>query len=117
MLMMFLLVGLLVGQAPAPEVPVLKAGLGSCTVDFTVKNADGTPIHAAEIHVRIKYGAMGLRRMDLDLSTNSDGKARIEGLPDKAKPFSYDIQKDGRKAVVVHDVAKVCRATHEVELT
>ena len=37
-------------------------------------------------------------------------------MPDKARPFSDDIQKDGRKAVVVHDVAKVCRATHEVEL-
>jgi hypothetical protein len=116
MLIAFALVGVLAGQAPAPEVPVLKAGLGSCTVDFTVKNASGAPIQAAEIHVRIKYGAMGFKRMDLDLSTNADGKARIEGLPDKAKPFSYDIQKDGRKAIVVHDVSKVCRATHEVEL-
>ena len=119
MLLVFALLGLLARQSaasPVVEVPVLKAGLGLCTADFTVKDATGAPVHAAEIHVKIRYGAMSVKRMDLELSTNTDGKARVEGLPDKAKPFTYDIQKDGRKATTAQDVAKTCRATYEVAL-
>ena len=50
----------------------------------------------ATVHVRIRYGFMSLKRMDLEVGTNSDGKARVEGLPEKARPLVYDITKDGR---------------------
>ena len=56
------------------------------------------------------------KRMDLEVGTNSDGRAVIRGLPDKARPMTYDIQKDGRKAVADQDVAKTCEATLDVTL-
>ncbi len=99
-----------------PEVPVLKARLGGCSADFIVKSADGTPVYLALVHVRVRYGAMGIKRMDLEVGTNSDGKARIEGLPDKARPMTYDVQKDDKKAVVDQDVVKTCQAKLEVTL-
>ena len=34
-------------DAPKPEIAVLKAGLGGCSADFTVKDADGAPVYAA----------------------------------------------------------------------
>src|SRR4051812_24021222 len=92
----------LLSQQPAepakPEVTVLKAGLGACSSDFIVKDADAKPVYAASVHVRIRYGAFGVKRADLEVGTNSNGEARIEGLPDKARPMTYEVQKDGKKA-------------------
>ena len=99
-----------------PELPVLKARLGNCSADFIVKSADGAPVYLALVHVRVRYGAMGIKRMDLEVGTNSEGKARIEGLPDKARPMTYDVQKDDAKAVVDQDVAKTCQGKFDVTL-
>lgn len=109
--------GLLSPQAPArPELPVLKAGLGPCSADFTVKDADGAPVYLAMIHVRVRYGFANVKRMDLEVGTNSEGQARIEGLPNKAQPLAYDIQKDMKKATAEQDVASRCQAMFDIAL-
>lgn len=100
--------------ATVPEVPVLNARLGSCSADFTVTDAEGAPVYLALIHVRVRYGTMGIKRMDLEVGTNSEGRAKITGLPDKARPMTYDVTKDDRKTTVDQDVAKTCEATLEV---
>ena len=111
---------MVLAQQPAetskPELPVIKAGLGSCSADFTVKDADGKPVYGATIHVRIRYGMMSIKRMDLEISTNSDGKARLEGLPAKAKPLTYDFEKAGQKATAEQNVATGCQLTQEISL-
>ena len=103
-------------DAPKLEVPVLKGGLGSCSADFTVKDQDGKPLYGAAVHVRVRYGVLGVKRADFEVGTNSDGKARFEGLPTKAKLLTYDIQKDGKKATAEQDVAKTCEARYDVVL-
>src|SRR4051812_36346878 len=103
-------------EAPKPEVPALKAGLGSCAADFLVKDADGKPVYQAIIHSKIRYGALSVKRMDVEVSTNEDGKARIEGLPEKAKPIVYDIEKAGEKGTVTQDVSTGCLASLQVSL-
>jgi len=76
---------LLASQQPGPqEIPVLKANLGDCSADFLVRDADGKPVYNATVHVRVRYGAFSVKRSDLEIGTNADGKARIEGLPNKA---------------------------------
>src|SRR5436190_5913818 len=106
--------------APQPkesDVTLMKAKLGgSCSADFTVKDAGGKPIFDALVHVRVRYGFAGVKRADLEVGTSSEGKARIEGLPDKAKPMSYEITKDDKKAEVTQDVSTTCRATFDVVL-
>jgi len=107
-------------QAPAAkpaDVTLMKAGLGgSCSADFTVKDADGKPVYGAMVHVKVRYGFAGVKRADLEVGTSSEGKARIEGLPDKARPMTYDIKKDEKKADVTQDVADKCQATFDVTL-
>jgi hypothetical protein len=102
-------------QTP-PEVPVLNAKIGTCSADFTVKDASGAPIYLALVNVRVRYGAMNIKRMDLEVGTNSDGLARITGLPSKAKPLTYEVTKGDKKATVEQDVAKTCEAKLQVTL-
>ena len=103
--------------AKAPDVTLMKAALGgSCSADFTVKDADGKPVYAAMVHVKVRYGFAGVKRADLEVGTNSEGKARVEGLPDKARPMTWDIKKDAKAAEVAQDVSDTCHATFDVAL-
>jgi hypothetical protein len=106
----------LVQSANPQDVPVLKANLGNCSTDFVVRGTDGRPVYNATIHVRVRYGFMSLKRSDLEIGTNADGKARIEGLPSKAKPLAYDIRKDAAAAAVTQDVEAMCTASFDVAL-
>ena len=107
----------LAAQSPAdPQLAVISARIGDCSADFTVKDVDGKPIYAATVHVRIRYGFMGVKRMDLEVGTNSEGRARVEGLPAKGTPLTYDISQADRKGTVTQDLATSCRAKHEVSL-
>ena len=116
----FALAAALIAQQPAepakPEVQALKAGLGPCSADFIVKDADGMPVYAAAIHVRVRYGVFGVKRMDLEVGTDSNGEARIEGLPDKAKLLVYDADKAGKKATAEQNVVTTCAAKHTLTL-
>lgn len=111
---------LLAAQTSAPkadDLTLMKANLGgSCSADFTVKDADGKPVYGALVHVLIRYGFAGVKHADLEVGTSSQGKARIEGMPNKARPMTYDIKKDDKKTEVTQDVADMCHATFEVAL-
>lgn len=95
---------------------MLKANLGDCSADFVVRDADGQPVYNATIHVRVRYGFMSLKRSDLEIGTNADGKARIEGLPSKAKPLAYDVGKGQAKAEVSQNVENMCHAAFDLSL-
>ncbi len=103
-------------DVPKPDVAVLKAGLGDCSADFIVKDADGMPSYAATVHVRVRYGAFGIKRADLEVGTNSKGEARIEGLPVKAKTLVYDVQKAGKKGTAEQNVDLNCHGKYEITL-
>jgi len=100
MLITVLLAFLASSQAPAPgappEIPVLNARLGGCSAEFLVKDAVGLPVYLALVHVNVRYGPLNVKRMDIEVGTNSDGKAQIKGLPDKAKPARREGERGGR---------------------
>jgi hypothetical protein len=107
--------------APTPaevQVPVIKGDVGTCTADFTVKDNENKPIYDAKIRVSIRYGFMGQKRTELEIGTNSDGKARLEGLPDPRKkpkgPFEYQIRSGELTKTVVQDPLVQCDAKFEV---
>ena len=102
--------------APGSTLSIISARLGDCSADFTVTDATGAPVYAAIVHVRIRYGFMGVKRMDLEVGTNSDGKTRVEGLPEDARPLIYDITKDNRTATVEQNLSTTCRGTYQVTL-
>ena len=100
--------------SPAPDpksVPVIDGGIGPCTADFTVTDANNAPVYDAKIRVHIAYGFMNARKLDLEVGTNADGKARVTGLPDRVKRgFYFQISQGDRSAEVFDDPAKTCKA-------
>jgi hypothetical protein len=108
---------LLAQSQSTAEVTLMKAALGgSCSADFVVKDAGGKPVVGATVHVKMRYGFAGVKRADLEIETSPAGKVRIEGLPEKAKPMTYEIKKDELKTEVTQDVIHTCHATFDVTL-
>jgi len=103
-------------EPPKPEVPVISARAGDCSADFTVRDADGKPIYNATIHVRVRYGFLGIKRTDLEVGTNADGKARVEGLPDDARTLIYSVTRGELKAEVAQDPSRRCEVVFDVSL-
>ena len=104
--------------ADSPEVPVIDAGLGSCRADFTVKDGSGKPLYNAKISVTIKYGFWSLRKTELEIGTNSEGKARITGLPNSPKrPLDFSIKSGNVSTTVTDDPSANCKAVFDVTLT
>jgi hypothetical protein len=118
MLVALMLAAIPLAQSPQKtDVTLMKAALGgSCSADFTVTDAGGKPVVGATVHVKLRYGFAGVKRADLEIETSPNGKVRIEGLPDKAKPMTYEIKKDELKTEVTQDVSSTCHATFDVTL-
>jgi hypothetical protein len=96
-------------------VPTVNADLGSCSVLFTVKDGTGKAVPSATVWVRIAYGFMGIRKLDLETSTNSDGKARFEGMPsDLKRALFFHASKDKLVGTGFYDAAKTCAAEHTI---
>jgi hypothetical protein len=106
------------GQCSDPQpVPVVDGGIGPCTADFIVTDAAGAPVYAAKIKVHIAYGFMYARKLDLEVGTNSDGKARFVGLPDRVKHgLFFEASEGDRTASVFDEPATICKAQFTVAL-
>lgn len=110
----FLLGVILLGFTPcrawAAEVPVVNAGLGPCTADFTVTDFDSRPLYNAKISVKIDHGLLSLRKTNLEVGTNGEGKARVEGLPDRSRrsPLLFSIRYGNQTKNRLHDPALDC---------
>src|SRR5215469_18336953 len=83
-------------QQTAEKVPVIDAGAGPCSVELIVTGADGKPVYAATVKVHIAYGFGGMRKLDLEAGTNSDGAMKFTGLPTHVHrpPLEYWASKD-----------------------
>jgi len=107
-------------QTPAPDpkaVPVIDGGIGACTADFTVNDPDGKPVYAATIKVHIEYGFMYLHKLDLQVGTNNDGKARFTGLPDRTKHgLFFEASSADLSAEAFDDSATTCKTQFTVTL-
>ena len=103
--------------ADTQEVPVVNAGLGPCSVDFTAEDGSHKPLYDAKINVTIRYGFLSKRRTDLEVGTNGDGKARFEGLPSKVKKtLEFRVRHGQLTKTITHDPADRCQASYTVVL-
>jgi hypothetical protein len=101
--------------ADAHTVPVIDGDVGPCSAEFTVKDRTGAPVYAAKIRVRIAYGFAGAHKLDLEVGTNIDGKARFEGLPRRVKrSLLYEASQGDREGSAVYDPADNCKAEHVI---
>jgi hypothetical protein len=103
--------------AETKSVPVIDGGIGACSVDFTVTDTDSAPVYAANITVHIAYGFMYLRKLDLQIGTNADGKARFTGLPDRTKRgLFFEASQGDRTAEAFDDPATTCKNQFTITL-
>lgn len=99
------------------DVPTVNGDLGSCSADFTVHDSSGKPIYDAKIDVTIRYGFMNKRQTELQLGTNSDGKARFTGLPNfPKKPLEFQVTRGDASRIVTYDPSTDCSAKFDLTL-
>jgi hypothetical protein len=95
----------------------ISADLGPCSALVTVSDADAKPIYGARITARVQYGIMGVKKLDLEAFTGSDGKVKITHLPESLKkPMVIHISKEDKGDEVEFKPAERCHATFEVQL-
>ncbi len=108
-------------QAPAApdahSVPVVDGNIGQCSTDFTVNDDAGHPVYAAKIKVHIAYGFMYTHKLDLEVGTNVDGKARFTGMPDRTKRgLFFEASEGDRTGNAFVDPAVTCKSQFTVVL-
>jgi hypothetical protein len=104
--------------SPDPNsVPVIDGGVGPCSADFIITDSAGAPLYDAKIKVHIAYRFGGFHKLDLEVGTNSAGKARFTGLPDRTKDglFFRAFQGD-LEGSAFDDTAKTCKAQFTIGL-
>ncbi len=101
----------------AHTVPVVDGGIGPCSVAFTIKDNMGAPVYNAKIRVHIAYGFFSARKLDLEVGTNIDGKARFDGLPNRVKrTLLFEASQGGREGEASYDPADGCKAERAVTI-
>lgn len=105
-------------QTPnSSDVPVAKGEAGPCSADFVVRDPSAKGVYDAKIGIQIKYGFMGLHKLDLTVGTNFEGKARVEGLPEQIKGSAeFKISHGDQSKTVTYDPQSNCHPRHEVTL-
>ncbi len=111
-----LFAGVTLASQQSVPVPQVNANLGPCTVDFTVSEMANQPLFNAEISVKIAYGFMGVKKMDLKVGTNNEGKARFVGLPEKVRrpPLEFVVRAKGLTKTVNYWPSVKCQARYSV---
>ena len=102
----------------AEKIPVMDGGAGPCSLELTVTDTDAKPVYAATIKVHIAYGFAGIRRLDLEAGTNSDGKVKFTGLPRRVRqaPLEFRASKDDLQGVTTVDPSSQCQASRALSL-
>lgn len=106
-----------IAQDTPPVPAVISADLGSCSATIHVTGADSKPVYAAKVTTRIRYGAFGVKRLDLEAFTGADGQVKITHLPEVLKkPMYIHVTKDNKDEMVEFKPSERCEATFDVQL-
>jgi|SRR5579872_40170 len=112
-----LLAPVLAQKADPHSIPAIDAGIGPCTADFTVTDSGNKPVYAAKVKVHIAYGFGGFHKLDLEVGTNVDGKARFTGLPDRLKQgLLFEASENDRTGEAFDNTSKTCQAQFPITL-
>jgi hypothetical protein len=106
-------------QSSAAGVPPteISADLGTCSVLVNVTGADSKPVYNAKVTTRIRYGVMGVKKLDLETYTSANGQAKIVKLPEvPRKPLFIYITKGEAVESVEFKPDVRCNATFDVKL-
>ena len=95
---------------------MIDGNAGPCAIDLTVTDGQGKGVFAATVKVHMAYGFGGIRKLDLEAGTNSDGKVRFKGLPARVHnpPLEFHASKDDLTGLATFDPATECQAKHDI---
>jgi hypothetical protein len=97
--------------ASSHSIPSIDGAIGTCSAAFTVTDEAAAPVYDAKIRVHIAYGFMYLHKMDLEVGTNVDGKARFTGLPARTKVgLNFQASKADREGTAFVDPSTTCKS-------
>ena len=106
-----------VAQNPVSSPTEISADLGTCSALINVTGADSKPIYNAKVTTRIRYGAMGVKKLDLETYTSANGQAKFVKLPEvPKKPIYFYVSKDDKLEMVEFKPDVRCQATLDVQL-
>ena len=102
---------------PSEKVPEISGNLGGCSVEVRAIDSAGKPVYGAQVSVHMRYGFGGFHRLDLQIGTNSDGRARFVGLTERARmPLSFYADYHGRETVVPVDLRQNCHQKQDATI-
>lgn len=103
--------------ATQQDIPHVDGDIGTCRALFTVHDGSKKPIYNAKVDVTIHYGFLNKRKLDLEVATNADGKARVNGLPNfTKKPLDFVVHSGTVSTTVADDPTATCDAKFDVVL-
>jgi hypothetical protein len=104
--------------AAAKKVPVIDGAVGPCSLELTVHSVDSKPVYAAVVRVHIAYGFGGMRKLDLEASTNIDGKVKFVGIPSRVRrpPLEFRASTDQLAGTVDYDPSSECQGKQVIVL-
>jgi len=90
----------------------------ACWANIVIATSDGKPVYAAKVKVHIAYGFGSMRKLDLEASTNVDGKVKFTGIPSKVRrsTLEFEATKDQLTGTLSYDPGSECQAKHEIVL-
>ncbi len=96
----------------------MDGGAGPCSLELTVTDGHGKGVYAATVKVHMAYGFAGIRKLDLEAGTNTDGKVKFTGLPAKVHnpPLEFHATKDQLTGLASYNPASECQAKHDISL-
>jgi hypothetical protein len=105
-------------SAPDATAPAeISADLGNCSALITVTGIDSKPVYGAKVTTRVRYGLLGVKKLDLEAYTGVNGQLKITNLPlTMKKPMYIYIDKEDKQEIVEFKPAVHCRATFNVQL-
>jgi hypothetical protein len=110
----------LLAQTASPDphsIPAVDAGMGNCFADFLITDTNNKPVYNAKVSTRVTYGFMSSRKLDLEVSTNVDGRARFTGLPGNLKHGLFFQAAEGdRNGNAFDDPSTTCKAQFAITL-
>jgi hypothetical protein len=105
------------GAAVAVTPTEISADLGTCSALITVTGIDLKPTYGAKITTRVRYGLLGVKKLDLEAYTGVDGQLKITNLPEALKkPMYIYINKEDKQEIVEFKPDVHCHATFNVQL-
>jgi hypothetical protein len=104
-------------STPAQKVPVIDGAAGPCSLELNI-TSEGQPVYAASVKVHIAYGFGAFHKLDLEASTNVDGKVKFVGLPARPRRSTLEFQasKDQMAGTLTYNPDTECQTKHDIAL-